>query len=100
MSEEVKENKAAAKAKVLAEVVDPTPYKQHDNDTGSADFQIAVLTGRIRELTEHLKSHKKDHSSRRGLLKMVAKRRKLLDYLRAQSEERYQACLKGLALRR
>lgn len=100
MSEEVKDNKAAAKAKVLAEVVDPTPYKQHDNDTGSADFQIAVLTGRIRELTEHLKSHNKDHSSRRGLLKMVAKRRKLLDYLRAQSEERYQACLKGLALRR
>ncbi|MDP0490822.1 MAG: 30S ribosomal protein S15 [Verrucomicrobiota bacterium JB023] len=75
-------------------------YKQHENDTGSADFQVAVLTGRIRELTEHLKIHKKDHSSRRGLLKMVAKRRKLLDYLKAHSEERYQACLKGLELRR
>ncbi|MBK1833496.1 30S ribosomal protein S15 [Roseibacillus ishigakijimensis] len=94
------DNKAAAKAKILAEKVDPTPYKQHENDTGSADFQIAVLTGKIRELTEHLKDHKKDHSSRRGLLKMVAKRRKLLDYLKEQSEERYQACLKGLSLRR
>lgn len=82
------------------EPVDPTPFKQHETDTGSSDFQIAVLTGKIRELTEHLKIHKKDHSSRRGLLKMVAKRRKLLDYLRAHSEERYQACLKGLELRR
>lgn len=100
MSEEVKDNKAAAKAKVLAEVVDPTPFKQHANDTGSADFQVAVLTGRIRELTEHLKTNKKDHSSRRGLLKMVSKRRKLLDYLRSKSEDRYQACLEGLSLRR
>lgn len=88
------------KAKVLAEAVDPTPYKQHDTDTGSPDYQVAVLTGRIRELTEHLKTHKKDHSSRRGLLKMVAKRRKLLDYLKTKSEERYQACLKGLSLRK
>lgn len=80
--------------------VDTSKFKQHDTDTGSADFQIAVLTGKIRELTEHLKTHKKDHSSRRGLLKMVAKRRKLLDYLRSNSEERYQACLKGLELRR
>lgn len=100
MSEEVKDNKATAKARVLAEKVDPTPFKQHPTDTGSPDFQIAVLTGRIRELTEHFKSHNKDHSSRRGLLKMVAKRRKLLDYLRSKSEDRYQACLKGLSLRR
>ena len=100
MSEEVKDNKATAKAKVLAEKVDVSSFKQHENDTGSADFQVAVLTGRIRELTEHLKTNKKDHSSRRGLLKMVAKRRKLLDYLRTKSEDRYQACLKGLALRR
>ena len=90
----------SAKKSNTTEAVDPTPFKQHDSDTGSSDFQIAILTGRIRELTEHLKVHKKDHSSRRGLLKMVAKRRKLLDYLRANSEERYQACLKGLELRR
>ena len=89
-----------AKKSNTTEPVDTAPFKQHDTDTGSSDFQIAVLTGRIRELTEHLKIHKKDHSSRRGLLKMVAKRRKLLDYLRAHSEERYQACLKGLELRR
>lgn len=86
--------------KMSDKTVELKDYKQHENDTGSADFQVAVLTGRIRELTEHLKIHKKDHSSRRGLLKMVAKRRKLLDYLKAHSEERYQACLKGLELRR
>ena len=75
-------------------------YQIHDKDTGSADYQVAKLTGRIAHLTEHLKVNKKDVASRRGLLTMVSKRRKLLDYLRANSEERYQKCLLGLGLRR
>ncbi len=72
----------------------------HEKDTGSADVQIALLTKRINELTEHLKVHAKDHSSRRGLLKMVAQRRKLLDYLKRTAEERYQTVLKTLQLRK
>ncbi len=75
-------------------------FQLHDKDTGSADYQIATLTGRILHLTEHLKSNKKDVASRRGLLKMVSTRRKLLDYLKKTSEERYQKCLKKLQLRR
>ncbi|GAB4182507.1 MAG: hypothetical protein Fur0032_23530 [Terrimicrobiaceae bacterium] len=72
----------------------------HEKDTGSADVQIALLTSRINELTEHLKSHKKDHSSRRGLLKMVATRRSLLDYLKGKSVDRYQQVLEKLGLRK
>lgn len=72
----------------------------HEKDTGSADVQIALLTGRINELTEHLKTHKKDHSSRRGLLKMVATRRSLLDYLKGKSTARYQQVLEKLSLRK
>lgn len=75
-------------------------YGQHDRDTGSVEVQVAILTGRISELTEHLKSHKKDHSSRRGLIMMVSKRRKLLDYLRGKSEARYAELIKSLGLRR
>lgn len=80
--------------------INPADFKVHETDTGSADFQIALLTKRIQHLTEHLATHKKDVSSRRGLLKQVAQRRKLLDYLRAVSEERYQNLIKGLGLRR
>lgn len=72
----------------------------HDKDTGSADVQIARLTERINELTEHLKGHAKDHSSRRGLLKMVARRRSLLDYLKDTATERYTKLLEGLNLRK
>lgn len=72
----------------------------HEKDTGSADVQIALLTKRILELTEHLKIHKKDHSSRLGLLKMVAQRRRLLDYLKRTSGDRYQAVLEKLNLRK
>jgi small subunit ribosomal protein S15 len=72
----------------------------HEKDTGSADVQIALLTQRINELTEHLKTHVKDHSSRRGLLKMVAQRRKLLDYLKDTATERYQVVLEQLHLRK
>ncbi len=72
----------------------------HDNDTGSADVQIARLTDRINQLTEHLKGHAKDHSSRRGLLKMVARRRSLLDYLKDTAAERYTKLIEGLNLRK
>jgi len=72
----------------------------HDKDTGSADVQVALLTRRINELTEHLKLHSKDHSSRRGLLKMVATRRSLLDYLKGKSVERYQSVVEKLKLRK
>ncbi|MGE9268548.1 MAG: 30S ribosomal protein S15 [Verrucomicrobiales bacterium] len=75
-------------------------FKINENDTGSADFQIAVMTKRIKNLTGHMGGHKKDFSSRRGLLKLVARRRKLLDYLKATEEERYKQVLKKLGLKR
>ena len=77
-----------------------TEYARSDGDTGSADVQIAVLTKRIADLTEHLKTHKHDHASRRGLLKMVGRRRRLLDYLRNEDIERYRALIARLGLRR
>ena len=80
--------------------IDPSQYRLHENDTGSADYQIALLTQRIVHLTDHLGTHRKDFSSRRGLLKLVARRRKLLDFLRRDSEERYQKVIAGLGLRR
>ncbi|MBO8137042.1 MAG: 30S ribosomal protein S15 [Desulfotomaculum sp.] len=75
-------------------------FKIHENDTGSPEVQIAILTQRIIELTEHLKKHKKDHHSRRGLLKMVGKRRALLNYLRDRDFERYRAIVEKLPLRK
>ncbi len=75
-------------------------YQQSDCDTGSPEVQVALLTKRIAELTEHLKMHKKDHSSRRGLLTMVNKRRKLLSYLTKKDVTRYQDLIKRLGLRR
>jgi len=74
-------------------------FKLHDGDTGSADVQIALLTQRINHLTEHLQTNKKDHSSRRGLLMMVGKRRRLLEYLQTNDLSRYQAVTKKLKLR-
>ena len=74
--------------------------RMHDKDTGSADVQIALLTTRINQLTEHFKTHVKDHASRRGLLMMVARRRKLLDYLKRTSQERYKQVLEQLNLRK
>lgn len=74
--------------------------RMHDKDTGSADVQIALLTARINHLTEHLKSNAKDHSSRRGLLMLVARRRKLLDYLKRTASTRYKAVLEKLSLRK
>ncbi len=74
--------------------------KQSDSDTGSPEVQISILTERIKNLTEHLKEHKKDHHSRRGLLIMVGQRRSLLDYLNQKDETRYQDLIKRLGLRR
>jgi small subunit ribosomal protein S15 len=75
-------------------------YKTHDGDTGSSQVQIALLTQRINELTEHFKVHKKDNHSRRGLLKMVSRRRKLLDYLKRRDITEYHEIIKKLGLRR
>ena len=75
-------------------------YATHEGDTGSPEVQIAVLTRRINELTEHLKVHKKDHHSRRGLLKMVGHRRNLLGYLQKKDIERYRAIIAKLGIRK
>lgn len=72
----------------------------HEKDTGSSDVQIALLTERINSLTDHFKTHVKDHSSRRGLLQMVARRRSLLDYLKRTAPDRYKAIVEKLSLRR
>ena len=75
-------------------------FKQGDLDTGSSEVQVALLTKRITELSDHFAEHKKDHHSRRGLLRMVNQRRKLLDYLKSNDLERYQALIAKLGLRR
>jgi small subunit ribosomal protein S15 len=74
-------------------------YQVHETDTGSADVQIAMLTERINRLSEHLKNNKKDHSSRRGLLQMIGRRKRLLSYLRNENKERYQALIQRLGIR-
>ncbi len=85
--------KAEAKKKVVEK------YRVHDSDTGSSSVQIAVLSEEINRLSEHLKTHKKDNHSRRGLLKMVSKRKSLLDYLSRQNKEQYLALTKKLGLK-
>lgn len=75
-------------------------YKQHEGDTGSPEVQVALLTERISNLTEHLKGHSHDHHSRRGLLKMVGQRRKLLDYLKRQDINRYRDLIQRLGIRK
>ncbi len=85
---------AETKAKIVEE------YRQSDTDTGSPEVQVALLTANIKHLTEHFKKHIHDHHSRRGLLKMVNQRRKLLDYLNGKDSERYKALIKRLGLRR
>ena len=87
----------------MAESTDTVDFKEfqlHEKDTGSADVQVALLTRRIAELTEHFKTHAKDHSSRRGLLKMVAQRRSLLDYLSRSESDRYKKLIERLNLRK
>ncbi|HWO70667.1 MAG TPA: 30S ribosomal protein S15 [Actinomycetota bacterium] len=75
-------------------------FRRSDADTGSTEVQVAVLTHRIQELTEHLKTHRKDHHSRRGLLQMVGRRRRLLEYLKREDIERYRELISRLGLRR
>jgi small subunit ribosomal protein S15 len=82
------------KARIIAE------YRRGDADTGSAEVQIAVLSTRIAELTEHLKTHTKDHASRRGLLQMVGRRRRMLEYLKREDISRYRELISRLGLRR
>ena len=85
---------AEEKTKILSD------HKIHEKDTGSPEVQIALLTRQINELTEHLRTHKKDHSSRRGLLKMVSRRNSLLKYLTREDRTRYQAIIGKLGLRK
>lgn len=75
-------------------------YQVHETDTGSADLQVAMLTTRINQLTEHLRSNKQDHSSRRGLLKMIGRRKRLLAYIQKKDYERYQKLIGRLGIRR
>ena len=86
--------KTEAKQKIV------NKYKLHDKDTGSAEVQIAVLTEEIKKLIKHLKSHPKDNHSRRGLLMMVSKRKKLLDYLMRENVKRYNSIIKKLGLKK
>ena len=86
--------KTEQKSKIVSE------YARGDGDTGSPEVQVALLSARISELTEHFGAHKKDHHSRQGLLKLVNKRRKLLDYLKAKDQDRYRELITRLGLRR
>jgi small subunit ribosomal protein S15 len=76
-----------------------TQYQVHETDTGSADLQVAMLTARINRLSEHLQANKKDHSSRRGLLKLIGQRKRLLSYILEENRERYQALIGRLGIR-
>lgn len=88
----------ALEANVKGEMIGQ--FRIHSTDTGSPEVQIALLSRRIAELTEHFKTHKKDHHSRRGLLTMVARRRRLLNYLKSRSPERYNNLIQQLGIRR
>ena len=83
---------------IKKEIIDR--FKLHEKDTGSPEVQVAILSNRISYLTEHFKTHKKDHHSRRGLLKLVGQRRRLLNYLRKTDVQRYQSIIKELGLRK
>ena len=85
-------------SEVKAEVIED--FKLHQNDTGSPEVQVALLTHRINHLTDHFKKHKKDHHSRRGLLILVGRRRRLLDYLKSKSVSRYRTTIERLGLRK
>jgi len=93
----VKENMAVLRERKAALM---TQYKQHDSDTGSPEVQVALISERIGHLTEHFKTHKKDHHSRRGLLKLVGQRRRLLDYLKTKDSDRYRKLIEGLGIRK
>ena len=91
-------NKDSISKERTAELI--AEYGKNAQDSGSAEVQVAILTERIRNLTEHLKEHPKDHHTRRGLLMLVGKRRRLLDYLKARDIERYRAIIKELGIRK
>ncbi len=84
----------------MTDTQDIQALRMHAKDTGSADVQVALLTQRINQLTEHFKTHVKDHSSRRGLLLLVARRRKMLDYLKRTANDRYKSVIEKLGLRK
>lgn len=88
----------ALSARAKADIIED--FKQHDSDTGSPEVQIALLTHRINELTEHFNEHKQDHHSRRGLLILVGRRRRLLDYLKRKSVTRYRSTIERLGIRK
>ncbi len=92
-----REDRLSSKAAVQETI---SSHRRHETDTGSPEVQIALLTGRINELSEHFKAHAKDHHSRRGLLNLVSQRRRLLTYLRRTGPERYQELIQRLGLRR
>jgi small subunit ribosomal protein S15 len=94
-----KEEFALAQTREIKERV-ITDYRTHESDTGSPEVQVALLTSRINELTEHFKTHTKDHHSRRGLLKLVGQRRRLLDYLKGKDLERYRSTIERLGIRK
>jgi small subunit ribosomal protein S15 len=97
--EKCKEEFALAQTREIKERV-ITDYRTHEHDTGSPEVQVALLTSRINELTEHFKTHTKDHHSRRGLLKIVGQRRRLLDYLKGKDLERYRSTIERLGIRK
>jgi small subunit ribosomal protein S15 len=99
IKERLSKEKIMATAKETKEQI-LRDYRTHDSDTGSPQVQIALLTQRINELTDHFKTHKKDNHSRRGLLKMVSQRRSLLDYLKRKDIEQYHTIVERLGLRR
>ncbi len=88
----------AYSTEVKAQIIED--HRLHDSDTGSAEVQVALLTHRIQQLTEHFKTHAQDHHSRRGLLKLVGRRRRLLDYMKKQSFERYRTTIERLGIRK
>lgn len=101
MAEEKKVRKGETAKKVEGKKVDLIKkYQTHKDDTGSTEVQIAILTKKVSDLTKHLQEHKKDFDSRRGLLMMVGKRRRLLNYLKKTSEEKYQKIIADLSLRK
>lgn len=89
---------ALVSKQTTAEIIEA--YRHHETDTGSTEVQVALLTRRITELTEHFKTHTQDHHSRRGLLKLVGQRRRLLDYLKSRDVERYRSTIEKLGIRK
>ena len=100
VAKKVKEESASVKATTGAKVDLIKKYQTHKDDTGSTEVQVAILTKKVSELTKHLKEHKKDFDSRRGLLIMVGKRRRLLNYLRKNDEEKYGKIIADLGLKK